>query len=158
MMDSIARKVEGEDSYRRAIDAVPTVARNTVADPITSDAREVSEATAIKAICCFTHSGTTALLASRDRPTVPILALTPIDTTARRLSLAWGLHCVVGPSVDRFKHAVVNAIRAARADGFAGDDDNIIVTAGVPFNMPGTTNILRVAPMDERMIYESGTD
>ena len=49
----------------------------------------------------------------------------------------------------------MNAIRAARADGFAGDDDNIIVTAGVPFNVPGTTNILRVAPMDERMIYES---
>ena len=156
MMDSIARKVEGEDSYRRAIDAGPTVARNTVADAITAAAREVAEATAIKAICCFTHSGTTALLASRERPMVPILALTPIAATARRLSLAWGLHCVVGPSVDRFKYAVVNAIRAARADGFAGDDDNIIITAGVPFNVPGTTNILRVAPMDERMIYESG--
>ena len=54
--------------------------------------------------------------------------------------------------------AVVNAIRTARADGFAGDDDNIIVTAGVPFNVPGSTNILRVAPMDERLILEGGGD
>jgi pyruvate kinase len=89
---------------------------------------------------------------------VPILALTPVDTIARRLSLAWGLHCVVSPAVDRFKMAVVNAVRAARADDIAGDDDNIIVTAGVPFNVPGTTNILRVAPMDERLIYEGGND
>ena len=101
---------------------------------------------------------TTALLASRERPTVPILALTPVDATARRLSLAWGLHCVVGPPVDRFKMAVVGAIRTARAEGFAGDDDNIIITAGVPFNVPGSTNILRVAPMDERMIFEGGGD
>jgi pyruvate kinase len=158
MMDTIARTVEIEESYRRAIDAGPTLERKTVADAITAAAREVAEATKVKAICCFTHSGTTALLASRERPTVPILALTPIEATARRLSLAWGLHCVVGPSVDRFKLAVVNAVRAARTDGFAGDDDNVIVTAGVPFNVAGTTNILRVAPMDERLIYEGGSE
>jgi pyruvate kinase len=158
MMDTIAQTVEREESYRRAIDAGPALERDTVADAITAAAREVAEATSVKAICCFTHSGTTALLASRERPTVPILALTPIDTTARRLSLAWGLHCVISPPVERFKLAVINAIRAARADGFAGDDDNIIVTAGVPFNVPGTTNILRVAPMDERMIYEGGSE
>jgi pyruvate kinase len=52
----------------------------------------------------------------------------------------------------------VNAVRAARTDGFAGDDDNVIVTAGVPFNVAGTTNILRVAPMDERLIYEGGSE
>jgi pyruvate kinase len=158
MMDTIARTVEIEESYRRAIDAGPTLERKTVADAITAAAREVAEATKVKAICCFTHSGTTALLASRERPTVPILALTPIEATARRLSLAWGLHCVVGPSVDRFKLAVVNAVRAALTDGFAGDDDNVIVTAGVPFNVAGTTNILRVAPMDERLIYEGGSE
>ena len=158
MMDEIARSVEQEESYRRAIDAGPVLDRTTVADAITAAAREVAEATKVKAICTFTHSGTTALLASRERPTVPILALTPIDTTARRLSLAWGLHCVLGTSVDRFKLAVVSAVRAARADGFAGDDDNIVVIAGVPFNVAGTTNILRVAPMDERLLYDGTSD
>ena len=55
--------------------------------------------------------------------------------------------------VERFKMAVVNAARAARRDGFADKTDQIVVTAGIPFNQPGSTNILRVAPCDERLIF-----
>ena len=153
MMDAVARNVEGDSLYRKAIDAGPKIERETVADAITAAAREVAEATDVKAICCFTHSGTTALLAARERPQVPVIALTPVSSTARRLSVAWGLHCVQTPEVERFKLAVVQASRACRADGFAGENDKIIVTAGVPFNTPGTTNILRVAPCDEAKIY-----
>ena len=50
------------------------------------------------------------------------------------------------------KGAVLAAVRAARDGGFASDEDQIVVTAGVPFNVKGTTNILRVAPCDERLI------
>jgi len=158
MMDNVARQVEGDYLFRRSLEAGPTFSRETVADAITAAAREVAEATDIKAICCFTHSGTTALKVARERPQVPILALTPVITTARRLSLTWGLHCVHTPEVERFKLAVVQAARAARADGFATEADNIIVTAGVPFNTPGTTNILRVAPVDERKIFDGGQE
>jgi pyruvate kinase len=62
----------------------------------------------------------------------------------------------VVPEVDRFKMAVVEAARAARAEGFANEEDKIVVTAGVPFNTPGSTNILRVATCNERSIYEGG--
>jgi pyruvate kinase len=55
--------------------------------------------------------------------------------------------------LDRFKKAVVSAVRAAREEGFATVDDFVVVTAGVPFNVPGSTNILRVAPCDERLIF-----
>ena len=154
MMDSIAHKVEEEELFREAVEATGPLERRTVADAITAAARQVAEATSVKAICCFTHSGTTALLAARERPEVPVLALTPITATARRLSLVWGLHCVVSEPVDRFKQAVLAAIRVVQQDGFAsGADDNIIVTAGVPFNVSGTTNILRVAPVDEKLIF-----
>ena len=158
MMDNVARNVEGDELFRRSLDAGPTISRTSVADAITAAAREVAEATDVKAICCFTHSGTTALLASRERPQVPIIALTPIAGTARRLSLAWGLHCVLTPGVERFKLAVVQAARAVRTDGFATEEDKIIVTAGVPFNVAGTTNILRVAPVDESQIFAVGQD
>lgn len=156
MMNAIALNVEGEELYRDAMALGRGFQRDTVADAITAAARQVAEATQVKAICCFTHSGTTALLAARERPNVPILALTPIIETARRLSLVWGMHCVVSASVDRFKLAVISAVRAVLKDGFATPVDNIIVTAGVPFNMPGTTNILRVAPVDEKKIFEGG--
>jgi pyruvate kinase len=52
--------------------------------------------------------------------------------------------------------AVVSAARVARADGFASEDDRIVVTAGVPFNTPGSTNILRVATANEKAIFEGG--
>lgn len=158
MMDSIAKTVEGTDHYRQILSAARDIERVTVADAIAASAREVAEATRVKAICCFTHSGTTALLCARERPGVPILALTPIQTTARRLSVVWGLHCVMTSPLERFKFAVVNAIRAVERDGFAKTGDNIIVTAGVPFNVPGTTNILRVAPVDAREVYEGGNE
>ena len=156
MMDRIARRVEGEELHRQIINAAREIHRVTIADAITAAAREIAEATKVKAICCFTHSGTTALLAARERPTVPIIALTPIRETARRLSLVWGLHCVVSAPVERFKLAVISAVRAVRRDGFGESTDNIVVTAGVPFNQPGTTNILRVAPCDEKKIFEGG--
>jgi pyruvate kinase len=85
---------------------------------------------------------------------VPILALTPLIGTARRMALSWGLHCAVVPEVSRFKMAVVEAARVAREHGFATEEDRIVVTAGVPFNVPGSTNILRVAPCNERAIFE----
>jgi len=154
-MDAVAREVEGDPTYREVIEASRKVNRRTVADGIVSAARELAETTDIKAICCFTQSGTTATLVARERPRVPILALTPLVRTARKLCLTWGAHCVLVPPQERFKGAVLSAAKAAREDGFASTTDQIVVTAGVPFNVQGTTNILRVAPCDERLIFRA---
>lgn len=154
-MDSVARSVEADPIYREEIEASRHIRRETVADGIVAAAREIAEATDIHAICCFTQSGTTASLVARERPAVPIIALTPVVATLRRLCLTWGVHCVRSPEVERFKMAVVQAARAAREYGFATERDQIVVTAGVPFNVTGTTNILRVAPCDERLIFRT---
>ena len=92
-----------------------------------------------------------------------------MNTAARRLGLASAALIVLArvataapptvtidtPELDRFKGAVVSAARAARSGGYASEGDQIVVTAGVPFNVPGTTNILRIAPCDERLIYST---
>ncbi len=154
-MDDVAREVESDPIYRDVIEASRGGPKATVADGIVSAAREIAETTDIKAICCFSQSGTTALLVARERPQVPILALTPLMSTARRLCLTWGAHCVLTESQHRFKGAVISAVRATLDAGFATETDQIVVTAGVPFNIPGTTNILRVAPCEERLIYRA---
>ena len=156
-MNSIATEVEKEKTYRQLIESSRTPLKGDVSDAITVAAREVAETTNVKVICCFTETGTTASLTSRERPKVPIIALTPKITIARRLTLNWGLHCIVTEELERFKMAVVNAAKAARMYGFANNDDKIIVIAGVPFNVSGTTNILRVAPADEKKIFEGET-
>jgi pyruvate kinase len=155
MMNDVAVEVEGDPTYTEIMEASRVAKRTTVADGIVAAAREIAETTDIKAICCFTSSGTTAALVARERPRVPIIAMTSQRGTARRLSLTWGTQCVMTGELERFKQAVVNAARAARANGYADENNQIVVTAGVPFNQPGTTNILRVAPCDERLIYRT---
>jgi pyruvate kinase len=153
-MNNVAIEVEKDETYRTVIEASRTASRNNVASAITVAAREIAETTDIKAICCFTHSGTTAVLAAREKPRVPIIALTPKHGTAGRLALVWGLHCVITNEVERFKMAVVSAARAAKSCGFAKDSDKIVIMAGIPFNTPGSTNILRVSPVQENLIFE----
>ncbi|KHA53751.1 MAG: pyruvate kinase [Sulfitobacter geojensis] len=157
-MDNVAQEVEVDPTYTEIIESSRKADRMTVADGIVAAAREIAETTDIKAICCFTQSGTTALLTARERPRVPVIALTPLVNTARRLALSWGTNCVITGDVDRFKKAVVSAVRAAREEGFAVEEDHVVVTAGVPFNVPGSTNILRVAPCDERLLFAADLD
>ncbi|MGR3453451.1 pyruvate kinase [Pseudooceanicola sp.] len=152
-MDSVAKSVEDDPLYREIIEASRKSVKGTVADGIVAAAREIAETTDIKVICCFTESGTTALRVARERPRVPIIAMTSKRGTARRLALSWGCNTVMTGELERFKQAVVNAARAARTGGYATEEDQIVVTAGVPFNQEGTTNILRVAPCAERLIY-----
>jgi pyruvate kinase len=154
-MDNVAREVEDDSTYTEIIEASRKASRTTVADGIVAAAREIAETTDIKVICCFTQSGTTALLTARERPRVPIMAMTNMRNTARQLAMSWGVNCVMTGELDRFKQAVLSAARAAREQGYAESLDQIVVTAGVPFNVPGTTNILRVAPCEESLIYST---
>ena len=157
-MNAVAEEVESDPTYRQIIEASRSAPRSSVADAIVAAAREVAETTEVQAICSFTESGTTALKIARERPRVPIIAMTSLRGTARRLALSWGTNCVMTDELNRFKGAVVAAARAATSHGYAGPEDQIVVTAGLPFNVPGTTNILRVTSCDERLIYNTETE
>ena len=152
-MNNVAIAVENDPTYTEIMEGSRKADRNSIADGIVAAAREIAETTDIKVICCYTSSGTTAARLARERPRVPIIAMTALKGTARRLALTWGVNCVMTQGLERFKQAVINSARAARAQGYATNEDQIVVTAGVPFNVPGTTNILRVAPCDETQIY-----
>jgi pyruvate kinase len=153
-MDNVAFEVESDENYTTIIESSRTADRDSVADGIVAAAREIAETTNITAICCYSESGTTGLLTARERPRVPIIVLSTRTETARRLCLSWGTNCVrTTTEVTRFKVAVVEAVRAALKTGIAGTEDMVVVTAGVPFNTPGSTNILRVAPCEERLIF-----
>lgn len=149
MMNSVAEETELDPGYRRALEATRTPCNDAVSEAITSAAREIAERTELKTICCYTKSGYTAVLAARERPRVPILALTPDQVVARRLGLVWGLTCAPVDPAIRFKGAVRAAVSAAKTAGLASGDERIAVTAGIPFNTAGTTNILRVVSMSE---------
>lgn len=151
-MDNVAQEVESDGTYREIIEASRSSKGETVSDAIVAAAREIAETTEISAICCFSQSGTTALKVARERPRVPIIAMTSRLGTARRLALTWGTTCVTTGEITRFKMAVLASVGAAKRLEMATEKDQVVVTAGLPFNVPGTTNIVRVAPCDERLI------
>jgi pyruvate kinase len=145
MMDSIARQVERDPLYPGIINAQRSEPQATGADAISLAAREIAETLKLSAIITYTASGTTGLRAARERPYVPIIALSPVRETARRLSLVWGTHCVITPDARDLDDMVDRACRIAFEEEFAKAGDRVIVTAGVPLRTPGATNLLRIA-------------
>ena len=110
----------------------------------------MAETVGAAAIVSYTTSGATAVRAARERPQVPVLALTSKIETARRLAIVWGLHCVHTRDVHNFNDMVQRATLVANKEGFAESGDRIVITAGVPFGTPGATNVLRIAWVEGR--------
>ncbi|MCV3238796.1 pyruvate kinase [Mesorhizobium sp. ZC-5] len=145
MMDRIAQRVEQDPTYPGIINAQRSEPEATGADAISLAARQIAETLKLTAIVTYTASGTTGLRAARERPQVPIIALSPILETARRLSLLWGTHCVVTPDATDLDDMVDRACQITFAEGFGKVGDRVIITAGVPLRTPGSTNMLRIA-------------
>ncbi len=145
MMDRIIYRVERDPLYRRIMDTEHHDPEATAADAITAAARQVAKTLSAAAIVTFSSTGSTTLRCARERPSVPILGLTPRGATARRLALAWGVHSVQIEDLHSFSEMVTKAVAAASHEGFAKTGEKIVVTAGVPFGTPGATNILRIA-------------
>ena len=145
MMDRIIGRTEADASYRPIITALRPEPEPTGADAITAAAAQVAQTISAAAIVTYTTSGSTAMRAARERPAVPILTLTSDVRTARRLAVLWGAHCVVTEDISNFQEMVDKAGRVAASEEYAGSGDRLVITAGVPFGTPGSTNVLRIA-------------
>jgi len=149
IMNRIIERVERDPLFRRIVDADHAEPEATSSDAITAAARQIAHTLRAAAIVTYTTSGSTTLRAARERPDVPILCVTENVATARRLSLAWGVHTVVTEDVKSFQDMVEKAVAVARREEFAKPGDRLVITAGVPFGTPGATNILRVAWVED---------
>src|SRR5712671_2893455 len=145
VMDRIAQSVEGDPLYRSIIEGQRATPEATMPDAILSAVHDVTHTIKASAIVCWTKSGSTGLRAARERPEAPILALTPIKAMARRLTLAWGLHCVETEDAHDLDDVAERACQLAFSQGFARAGDRVVITAGLPLGTPGATNLLRVA-------------
>ncbi len=144
MMDRIITEVEADPHYRNAIDASRPDLEASIADVICHALHHAASVLPVKAIVTYTTSGSTSLRAARERPPVPILALTPDVRIARRLCLAWGIYAVRIREADRVSEIVEHACETVQDEGLAGPGDIIAIAAGMPFGVAGTTNLLRI--------------
>lgn len=144
MMDAIANAVERDPAHGDRVHFTVTTPDPTTADALAAAAKTIANTASASAIICFTMSGSTARRIARERPSVPILVLTPRAQTARRLGLLWGVHAVQTRDVASFEEMVAKAKRMALRHGLAKGGERVVVCAGVPFGVPGSTNVLHV--------------
>lgn len=145
IMDRIAQSVENDPLYVSVLEAQRNEPESTTADAIMAAVHQITHTVHAKAVVCWTKSGSTGLRAARERPEAPIIVLTPLVETARRLALGWGLHCVTTEDAHDLDDVTDRAARIAYQEGFARPGERVVVTAGVPLGTPGSTNLLRVA-------------
>ena len=144
-MNRIAEEVERDPTYRGVIHAQRTEPEATGADAISAAAQQIAETLELSAIICWTSSGATGLRVARERPQPPIVAISPNVATGRKLSLVWGVHCVVAEDAHDQDDMVQRACRLAFRDAFAKAGQRVIIVAGLPLGTPGATNMLRIA-------------
>ena len=144
-MNRIGEEVERDPIYRDVVTAQRPEPEATAGDAIADAARQIAETLDLPAIICWTSSGSTAIRVARERPKPPIVAITPNLSTGRKLSVVWGVHCVVAEDAHDQDDMVNRAGAIAFRDGFVRAGQRVIVVAGVPLGVPGTTNMVRIA-------------
>ena len=149
-MSRIAFEVERDPTFRAVIANQRPEPDGTGADAIADAARIIAENLDMAAIVCWTWTGATALRVSRERPRLPVLALSPNLSTARRLALAWGVHAICTDDARDLDDLVDRSCGTAVSESFAEAGERIIVVAGVPLGTPGATNMLRIARTPRR--------
>jgi pyruvate kinase len=146
IMDRICRRVEQDELYRSLIDADhPNARQNDASDAITIAADQVAHDLKASCIVTYTTSGSTALRAVRQRPAMKVVVMTQNIATARRLAVSYGVHAIEVHEAKSFSDAVLIAQHRVGEEEVAKKGDRFVMTAGVPFGTPGSTNILRVA-------------
>jgi pyruvate kinase len=151
MQQRIINRVESDTHYQQYLKSFEPVPDDSAASAIIIAARQIARTVNAKAIVSFTVGGTTAQKASKKRPDVPILAISPLETTTRQLSLSWGVYPeYVKEGVldtDDFRSMLSRACEIAVKKGLVSSpNDLLVVTAGFPFGTPGAANIIRVIP------------
>jgi pyruvate kinase len=157
MMDRIANSVERDPSYQARIHFTQTRLEPTTADALAGSARQIATTISATAMVCYTSSGSTARRIARERPPVPLLAMSASLHTSRRMGLLWGVHAVHTRDVSSFEEMVEKAKRMALRHQIAKGGDRIVLMAGIPFGTAGSTNVLHVVRLagDELERYQA---
>ena len=107
----------------------------------------LAETVEAKVMVAFSSSGNTAVRIARERPGIPFLVMTPNLEVRRKLCLLWGTYTAASAYSDDFESAINEAIFEIRKRGMAGTGQQVVIVAGMPIGIVGTTNSMRVVTL-----------
>jgi len=144
-MARIADTAEESEDYARILhEKQAQHGTESVTDAISEAVATIAQDTGAKAILCATTSGNTARNVSKFRPRVPIFATTTSEATFRQMALLWGVLPALAPMPENTDALVAQTIQAAQERGLVQTGDRVVVTAGTPLGVPGSTNLIKV--------------
>ncbi|HEY8449498.1 MAG TPA: pyruvate kinase [Bacillota bacterium] len=156
VMARIAERAERELDHDGWLRRTGPRQQPTITDAISFACCSTARALGAAAILTATQSGHTARMVSRYRPSAPIVAATPVEGVARKLSLVWGVTPVVVPATRITDEMISIAVEAAQAAGLIKPGALVVMTAGVPVGVPGTTNLVQVLTVGEVLVHGTG--
>ncbi len=143
MMDRIARETEAVLPYEDILRQRHAAVSQTIPDAISYAACNTARDLDAKAIICCTQSGYTARMVAKYRPEPLIIAVTPLETTFRRLALSWSVLPLKIDQTESTDEMIEKAKTVAKAAGIVEAGDIVVITAGIPIGVPGKTNIIK---------------
>ncbi len=148
MMRQIAIETEIALPYHRILSEKTETVIPQTDDAISYAACHIAEQLGAAGIIAYTTSGSTAQRVAKYRPKAPILAITPKDSVRRKLALYWGVHPYKVTEYASVEEMFEQGAQLAIRLGLAKRGDLVVVTAGVPLRVPGSTNMLKVQKID----------
>ena len=143
-MNKIALRIEKAIDYEKILSERSISVKPTNADAISHATCQVALDLKVKAIVTFTFSGSTARMVSRYRPPVPIIAASTQDSTVKKLTLSWGVYPFKTEELADTDDLITRSRKVALETGLVRPGEKIVITAGIPFRVPGSTNLLKV--------------
>ncbi len=144
MMDRIAVRTERALGFREILGRKEIAPGRTVTDAISYATCTTAFDLGATAIITSTKSGHTARMVSKYRPQARVIAVTPKEGVVRKLSLVWGVSPILVTETDSTDEMIDAATRAALEAGLIHSGDLVVITAGIPVGVPGTTNMIKV--------------
>ncbi len=148
MMDKIAHSVEKNPNYSSILLAQLEETPDSTPDAIATASRTLATELNSPVIVCYTESGSTGIKVSRVRPKQMILTVTPIVETARKLTLVWGVKCIVQKDANNLEEMIKMTKAYSKKEKIIKKGEKMVITAGLPLKKLGTTNLIRVIKID----------
>ena len=154
-MATIAKRIEETLDYDNILRS-RGLNNTNVTDAISYATCTTAKSLNASGIVTSTSSGHTARMVSKFRPNTPIIAATPTEKTSRQLSLSWGVYTVMCEQAGNTDDLIDNSIEASKNKGFINDGELVVITAGVPTGVSGTTNLIKVHVISEEICQGIG--
>ena len=156
MMNTIAITTEESLDYEKLLSKRMRESSGTIGSEIAHAPCSLAMEMNANAIITASASGETPRALATYKPRVPVVAVTPYESTARRLSLCWGVYPVLGHEFKSTDEMFESCVAEARKNGFVGEGDLAVLTAGVPIGLAGSTNLLKVETVGSILIKGRG--